>query len=319
MGLTGGLQLPLALVAGAMVGGGVLLFVVAGVLGMAPRDPAKARAFGDDARSHRRLAFLGGGVAAGLLTLVITRWIVLALTLGLLVALWDRFFGGAAEERSAIAKLDALASWTESLRDTIAGAVGLEQAIPATAATASPQIRPALNLLVDRLRIREPLPDALRRLADDLDDASADLIVAALLLNARLRGPGLREVLTALATSAREELDMRRRIESERRSTRRSVQVVVAVTLGVAGLLVLLNRQYVAPYSTFVGQLVLVVVIALFAAGVAWLRRLARVEGAERFLLVRAGSTARTDVPTAAGAATAVPLAAVPDQRTVAS
>jgi len=39
--------------------------------------------------------------------------------------------GGAAEERRAIARLDALASWTESLRDTIAGAVGLEQAIPA--------------------------------------------------------------------------------------------------------------------------------------------------------------------------------------------
>ncbi len=297
MGVTGSLQLPLALVAGALVGAGVLLFLVAGVLGMAPRDLGRARSFGSDKRSRRQLALLGGGLVTGLLTLVVVRWVVLALTLGLLVALWDRFFGGAAEERNAIAKLEAVASWTESLRDTIAGAVGLEQAIPATAATASPQIRPALNLLVDRLRIREPLPDALRRLADDLDDASADLIVAALLLNARLRGPGLREVLTALATSAREELDMRRRIEAERRSTRRSVQVVVAVTLGVAGLLVLLNRQYVAPYSSFVGQLVLVVVIALFAAGVAWLRRLARVEGAERFLLVRNVGTARTENP----------------------
>jgi Flp pilus assembly protein TadB len=100
-------------------------------------------------------------------------------------------------------------------------------------------------------------------------------------------------VLTALAVSAREELDMRRRIDAERRSTRRSVQIVVGITVGVAAMLVLLNRQYVAPYGSFVGQVVLTVVIALFAAGVAWLRRLARVQNAERFLLVRAVHTER--------------------------
>jgi Flp pilus assembly protein TadB len=287
-----GLELPLAIAAGATCGGGVLLLVLS-LLGFARRSPAQPGRTTGRWLTGRRPALLVGGLAIGLLVLVVTGWVVLALALGGLVALWDRFFGGAAEERAAVTKLEALAAWTESLRDTIAGAVGLEQAIPATAATAAPQIRPALNLLVDRLRIREPLPDALRRLADDLDDASADLIVAALLLNSRLRGPGLREVLTALAVSAREELDMRRRIDAERRSTRRSVQIVVGITVGVAAMLVLLNRQYVAPYGSFVGQVVLTVVIALFAAGVAWLRRLARVQNAERFLLVRAVHTER--------------------------
>lgn len=288
-----GLELPLAVLAGAVAGGGVILLVMAAFVGFEPRDPGRPTV-GARLRASRRRPLLAAGAALTfLLVLVVTRWLVLATALALVAAFGDRFFGGAAEERRAIAKLEALASWTESLRDTIAGAVGLEQAIPATAATASPHIRPALNLLVDRLRIREPLPDALRRLADDLDDASADLIVAALLLNARLRGPGLREVLSALAVSAREELDMRRRIEAERRSTRRSVQVVVGVTVGVAALLILLNRQYVAPYTTFVGQVVLLIVIGLFAAGVAWLRRLARVERAERFLLTRATADRR--------------------------
>ena len=55
------------------------------------------------------------------------------------------------------------------------------------------------------------------------------LMIAALILNARLRGPGLRDVLTALAESTREELDMRRRVEAARRSTRRSAQIVVGV------------------------------------------------------------------------------------------
>jgi hypothetical protein len=102
----------------------------------------------------------------------------------------------------------------------------------------------------------------------------------------------LRDVLGALAASAREELDMRRRIEASRRSTRRSVQIVVGVTLGVAGLLILLNRTYVEPYGTFVGQLVLVVVIALFGGGVVWLRRLARIEMPGRFLVTAPGAQA---------------------------
>lgn len=288
--LVSGVEPVIAIVAGAVAGGGVLLFILAAFVGI-PRRPAWQP--GRDGRprqpltARRQVRFLLAGIVVGLVTLVVTRWVVLAVTLGALTALRDRFFGGAAEERRAIARLDALASWTESLRDTIAGAVGLEQAIPATAATASPLIRPALNLLVDRLRIRQPLPDALRRLADDLNDASADLVVAALVLNARLRGPGLREVLSALATSVREELDMRRRVEADRQSTRRSVQIVVAITLGVAGMLTLLNPQYVEPYRSFVGQIVLAVVIGLFGAGVAWLRRLAKFEAPARFLLVR--------------------------------
>jgi len=123
------------------------------------------------------------------------------------------------------------------------------------------------------------------RFADDLDDPSADLIVAALVLNARLRGPGLREVLSALADSAREELDVRRKVAAERRSTRRSVQVVVAVTLIMAAGLVLFNPTYMAPYTSFIGQVVLLVVIALYALGLLWLRRLAKIEVPERFLI----------------------------------
>ncbi len=275
----------IALLSGAVVGGGILLLIVA-LRGTEPRDETPSlfkRSRSADGR--KQLTRIGAGVAVGLIVLVVTRWLVLAVALGLLAAMADRFFGGTGEERRAIERLEALATWTEALRDTIAGAVGLEQAIPATAVNAAPAIKPGLNLLVDRLRIREPLPSALMRFADDLDDPSADLIVAALVLNARLRGPGLREVLTALADSAREELDVRRKVAAERRSTRRSVQVVVAITLLVAAALVLFNPQYVEPYTSFVGQFVLFLVIALYAVGLVWLRKLAKIEVPERFLI----------------------------------
>ena len=120
--------------------------------------------------------------------------------------------------------------------------------------------------------------------ADELDDPSADLVVAALILNARLRGPGLREVLGALAASAREELDVRRKVEAERRSTRRSVQIVLGASLGFAALLIIFNPTYVAEYQGLLGQLVLLVVAGLFGAGFAWMRRLARFDKPLRLL-----------------------------------
>jgi len=236
-------------------------------------------------RLRRMGARLPAAVGVGLLILVVTRWPVLAVALGVLAYFAPALVGGAREERRAIARLEGLAAWTESLRDTIAGAVGLEQAIPATAYAASPSISPQLHTLSDRLRVRTPMPVALQRFADELDDAGADLIVAALMLNARLRGPGLRDVLTSLAESAREELEMRRRVIAGRASTRRSVQIVVGITVVFVLGLTLFNREYVEPYSSPVGQLVLVVVLAFFAAGFMWMRRLSIFELPERFLL----------------------------------
>lgn len=280
-------RVPLATTTGALFGLGclVLLFALNRVEPDAIVGATPGRRRTRDRTSKRRIRQLFAGIAVAIIVLALSRWVVLAVVLGALVGFWDRLFGGARHERAAIARIEGLAGWIEALRDTIAGAVGLEQAIPATAVNAAPSVRPALNLLVDRLRVREPLPDALMKFSEDLDDPSADLVVAALILNARLRGPGLRDVLTALSKSARDELDVRRRVESSRRSTRRSVQVVVGVIVGVAALLVLFNREYVAPYGTVQGQAVLAGVLAVFGFSVFWLRRLSGVVEPERFLI----------------------------------
>jgi Flp pilus assembly protein TadB len=275
-------DLLLALACGLVIGAGLFVGVLA-VTGLPERNPGKPRR--QRASLQERTRRLVIGILAGLVALLLTRWIVAAIGIGLLVAFWDRVAGSSGVEKRAISRLEALAGWTESLRDTIAGAIGLEQAIPATAVNAGAPIRPSLNLLVDRLRIREPLPDALRAFAEDLDDPSADIICAALLLNARLRGPGLRDVLTALAQSTREELDMRRRIEASRKSIRRSVRIVLFIVLGMMGGLTILNRQYVEPFDSLVGQLVLVFIVLLFAAGLLWLRSLSAPSKTDRFLV----------------------------------
>jgi Flp pilus assembly protein TadB len=272
----------LTLTAGALAGAGIFMFIVA-LRGLPPR-----RSGGSPDRLQRWLSDLAGprgaiALVAGILALISTGWVVAAVGAAALVIGW-RGLGGAAGERRAMARLEGLATWTESLRDTIAGAVGLEQAIPASLRIASPTLAEPLVRLIDRLRTRVPMPDALRRFADDLDDPGSDLIIAALIINAQLRGPGLRDLLGALAASVREELDMRRKITAQRRSTRRSVQIVVIVSVGMAFLLAILDRSYVNYYSGLVGQLVLVIVAVLYTASFLWLRRLARYDGPERLL-----------------------------------
>ena len=276
-----------AILAGALVGGGLFLLVgfFMGV-DMLPDRPGSSGSLRDSLKglSGRLIACL----VVGLGVLLLTRWIVLAVAAGVLVLVWPLLFGGAKQEKLAAAKIEALATWSESLRDTIAGAVGLEQAIPAPVCAVAPVLREDLALLADRMRVRVPLPTALRQFADDLDDPTADLIVSALIMNARLRGPGLRQLLSALADTARSELDMRQRVSASRAGTRRSAQIVVIFSIVVMLGLAVFNRSFVAPYSSVQGQLVLLVVVALFAVGMLWMRRLAGVRLPRRFLTVSA-------------------------------
>jgi Flp pilus assembly protein TadB len=283
----------LAIMAGALAGGGLFLFVAA-VRGLPPKPgrtgPGPLERFVKDLFSIRGAV----AVVVGIVVLAITRWVVAGAGMAMLAYSW-RSLSGAASERRAMSRLEGLATWTESLRDTIAGAVGLEQAIPASTRVADGSIREPLARLVDRLHTRVPMHMALRRFAEDLDDPSADMIIAALIINSRLRGPGLRDLLGALADSVREELDMRRKINSSRRSTRRSVQIVIAVSVLMAVGLAILDHSFLAPYDSVFGQLVLAVIVTIYALGIIWLRKLARFDMPQR--LLGATSTAPGTAP----------------------
>jgi Flp pilus assembly protein TadB len=293
----------LAILIGGLTGAALFLAVVA-LYGLPPRRPGSQSSRLD--RMRRDLLSGRGAVAVviGILILISTRWVAAGVGIGLLAYNW-RSLTGAGTERVAVARLEGLATWTESLRDTIAGAVGLEQAIPSSTRIATPAIKEPLLGLVDRLHTRMPMPDALRLFAVDLDDPSADLIIAALIINSRLRGPGLRDLLGALSRSVREELDMRRKVTAERRSTRRSVQIVVLVSVGMAIGLAFIDRSFLAPYSTPVGQLVLGLIAVLYGLGIWWLRRLARFETPQRLLgdaLAAGGAGSGIEVTSTAGA-----------------
>ena len=212
-----------------------------------------------------RLA-LGIGFAA--LAGILTRWpaaMVLAGASGAgLPSLFD-----VTGRSNATARTEAIAVWTELLRDTLAAASGLSQALVATAPVAPEAIRKEVGTLATRLSNGMPIPEATRMFADELADPSADLVACALILASTARAQRLVDLLGALADSMREEVAMRLRVESGRASARSGVRTIVLFSLGFAVLLALLAHSYLEPFGSGSGELMLLVSGAFDAAGIA--------------------------------------------------
>lgn len=178
---------------------------------------------------------------------------------------------------------DALATWAEMLRDTIAAHAGLRQAILLTSNVAPLKIREELRRLAIRTD-RMALPDALRAFASEVEDPVADLIVAALVIADENQARNLTDLLSEIASSARQQSAMRRRIETGRARTYASSKWIVVITFGLAGGLVLFTPQFLEPYDSSGGQIVLAMIGALFAGAVWSLISLSKPESQPRLL-----------------------------------
>lgn len=237
---------------------------------------------------------VGVAFATGMAVAVVTGWVVGGVLAGLAVYALPKILGGKRERQAEIERTEAIASWTEMIRDSIVAASGLEEAVIATANVAPAPIASEVRTLVRRLE-HQPLPDALGAFGNDLNHPSGDLVVAALVIAARMEASDLSSLLSRLADATRGEARMRIRVEVGRTRVRTATKVIVGVVVAAVVFLALVNRDYLAVYDSPVGQLVLAVVGAIFATGGWLLTRMARIDLPERF-------TARAASPTTVGA-----------------
>lgn len=230
------------------------------------------------ARPQMALVPLAGGVAFAL-----TGWVALAGVAVLAATLVPGVVRPRTSPRNDQIVVDAIATWTEQIRDTIAGARGLEEAIIATADRAPSSIRVPVSRLSAFIAYGR-LDDGLRRFADDVHHPTADFVVAALSTAHHHQARELGALLSGIAECARDESRMRSRIWVGRARTRTSLRIITGVVLAfVVGLLVF-NREYLAPFSSTQGQIVLTMVMALFVVALVMMHRLARIEAPERFV-----------------------------------
>lgn len=225
---------------------------------------------------------------AGLGAYLVTRW-PMSVPLTVLGVAGTRGLtrAKAAEE---IDRLDAIAVWTEMLRDTLSSAAGLTQALVTTAGLAPRPLRSHLAGLAARLQAGVPLRPALSQLADDVADPAADVVVASLVLAGTERAQRLGELLGALAASTRDEVTMRLGIEAARSSARTSVRMIAGSSFALLALMAVVGRPYLAPYRSAEGQLVLGVVACLYGCGLWLMAVMARPASFPRLHLSTAGA-----------------------------
>lgn len=283
-----------SLVAGLLLGG----WALAGSEGPARPHHHRLRPLtSPDLRAARQRGVLWAAAAvAACAVWLLAGWPVGGIVAGLAVVgvpwLLRQFSAGSAE----VERLEALQEWVRRTSDVLAAGGGLEQTLIRSARTAPQPISVEVHTLTARLQARWPTDRALLAFADDLGDASGDLVVAALLLGAELRGPGLARVLTELAPTLTEEVTMRRKVEADRAKPRANARWLLLITVAAAGLAAL-NGDYLAPYGSVVGQLALAAIAGMIVGCLMWMRRLTIPPVTPRFLVDRQAD--RQGAPTA--------------------
>ena len=247
-----------------------------------PRSAIKIRIWPG---SRKRLLI---AACAGLATLALTRWPVAMIAAALAVLFLPQITSSRAAQRRA-AVLEGLEQWTRRLSDMLTASRGIEEALEASARQAPAAIRPAVGALSRRLTARADTEAALRAFAADVDDPAGDRIAAALIIATGRRGGAVRNVLNALAAMLARDVAARREIEADRVQHRTTVKWLTLFVVGFTAFAAA-NRSYSAPYGTVPGQVVMALVMALYAGGLLWLHRLGSIPVPGCFLAADPGA-----------------------------
>lgn len=230
-------------------------------------------------------------------------WLVVGLTLGVIVALWTGWplmlvvvpvavIGLphllSAPRQAEIELLGALDRWVRGMTAALATGRSITDVLRLSARQPPAELADPLVLLVRRLDDRWTPDDALAALADDLDNADADAVIASLILAVRRGGGGAIVTLAALADTIQDRLRALREIEAERAKPRAVVRQVTIITLVVLGGAMLFGRGFFAPYGTPLGQLLLAVLLVVYVGSLAMLRRMTLPRRRGRILRARA-------------------------------
>lgn len=261
-----------AVLAGMLTVGGMALAVIA-VIGTTkpPRPPSRTtlglrRWWTGPSRSRAeqrtRQTLIISAVSIGALVWLITGWPAAGLIVGIAIPGIPWLFAAGRAEKRALARLEAVEAWTRRLSDIVARGIGLQQAIVATNASPPQRIAQEVGDLAARMQAGGDPVTALRQFADDLDDYTADQVIAPLMLHVSDRGEGLSDVLADISRSIAAEVEMRSTVDAKRAGPRFAVRFLTFMTIGLL-VFGLINTSYLKPYGTFLGQLLLLV-LALF-------------------------------------------------------
>ena len=276
-----------------LVGGLVGLCCAAGALlvveGLSPSvKPVTKRRIPKTAKrplpvDHRHA---GIGVAVGVVVVLVSHWWaagVLSFAACVLIPMMRAERAAQVRDRE---RISALASWVEAVRDLLAAASGIEEAIVRSADALPPGSLIAeqiwrLRAVTETLGLRE----GLRRLGEDLADPIADYVTAALLVASERPSGAVHAQLSEAATNARESVSVREQVEASRSRMWTTSATIGLISLVMVAFIVATQSTYAAWYSTASGQLILLVCGGVELIGMVWMARMSRPAAGHRVVL----------------------------------
>lgn len=234
-------------------------------------------------RAIRMRAAIGAG--SGLLVTLFTGFVPALVLLPALVWVLPELLRDPPQPELEL--LEGLDRWVRVLAASVGTGKSIGDAIRSSRAQVPARLSGPVVGLITRIDERWTPHDALQQMADEVDSADADAVLAALILVDERGGVGASATLDALSDSLQDRLRAMREISAERAKPQVVVRQVTMITLVALGVSLLVAPDYFAPFGTLIGQLLMLLLGSAYLASLIALRRIATPRHRER-ILVRA-------------------------------
>ncbi len=231
---------------------------------------------GEASPRHMLLLATGAAVVAGGVSQLILGWGVVSLLAAGLGGVTPLAYFIQRHERRRTEMQTAMVDAIGQLRDAIRTGLSVPEALVGLARGGPAVLRPELTTLVREMRLMG-FESAISAMQERLADPVFDVVATSLLLNDRLGGRNVSQVLDRLAHATRAQLRIYEELRALQARNVLSARIVAAVPLVVLIAIRQVNPTYLSIFDDWSGQVLLAgCLLSIFVgyAGMRWLTRL---------------------------------------------
>ena len=227
---------------------------------------------------------LGAGTVCGVLAQLFLGWSLLSGLAGVAGLLAPYAYYVRRHDRRRAAVQAALVEAIEQLRDGIRSGLSVQEALGGLGRTGPEALRAEFATLSREARLLG-FEGALRSMRDRLADPVFDVVAAALVVNDRLGGRQVSQVLDRLAEATRAQLRIQQEVRAQQGRTVLSARIVAAAPLVALVGLRATNPRYLSIFDSVAGQMVLLGCALSVGLGYLAMLYLTRLPGQRRVLV----------------------------------
>lgn len=225
----------------------------------------------------------GAALAGAIVAQLLLGWPLVSLLVGALGLVAPVAYYTQRHDRRRAAVQAALVEAIAQLRDGIRAGLSVEEALGNLGSSGPDILRPEFAALTREARYAG-FEQAIGSMRDRLADPVFDITSHALLLNSRLGGRSVTQVLDRLVQATRAELRVQQELQAYQAKTVLSARIVAAVPLVLLVVIHQVAPAYLIMFEDWAGQLVLAGCAVSILVGYAGMRWMTRLPGEPRVL-----------------------------------